>query len=60
MIVDARRALSESGKTQKDHNKHFDHDKIYPRSLILDAFSASETFSREPIRKRFDRFIVDL
>jgi hypothetical protein len=31
-IVDSRCPMHfiESGKTQKDHNKHFDHDKVIP------------------------------
>lgn len=43
-IVDARRTLLESGKTQKDNNKNFDHDKVIPRSSIPDMFSASRIF----------------
>jgi len=44
----------ESGKTQMDHNKHSDHDKSYPWYVFN-----IETFSREPIQKHFDRFIID-
>jgi hypothetical protein len=43
-IVDARYDLSKLGKTQKDHKKHFNHDKIYPQLSILDVFLASWIF----------------
>jgi hypothetical protein len=55
-ITDARHALSESGKTQKDHNKHFDHDKIYHRFLILDAFLALRLFQGS----RSESALIDL
>jgi hypothetical protein len=49
LIVDARRTLSGSGKTKKDHNKHF--FTTIKLSPVVDprcSFGIG-TFSREPI-----------
>jgi hypothetical protein len=57
-IADARCTLSGSGKIQKDHNKHFDHDKVIPITDPRCIFDIG-TFSRESIREHLGRFIVD-
>ena len=50
LIVDARRTLSGSGKIQKDHNKHFNCDKVIPDHRSLMHFLHQDFFEGDDPR----------
>jgi hypothetical protein len=58
-ISDASKHFIEIEKTQKDHKKHFNHDKVIIDHRSLMRFFCIETFSRESIREKFGRIITN-